>query len=195
MTCPLTGVDQARWLARCPSLTDRQIKVGVLLVRGANNDEIARDLSLTTAVAQNDTKALLRLCAVPNRTALANAYWHDNGDAAPVNASGRWTRLSPALTTRHRQVATLLIGGASNIDIARDLCISPGTVKGHTQAITALTGIHGRTALACAYWGGRPYPSATTRRGKAQASRDDTTGDASEVIPPWAWLDGGRAAS
>jgi DNA-binding NarL/FixJ family response regulator len=55
--------------------------------------------------------------------------WHGrpvNG-AAPARADG--------LSERQRQVLSLLAGGATNREIAKELCLSPHTVKGHISEL------------------------------------------------------------
>jgi DNA-binding NarL/FixJ family response regulator len=48
------------------------------------------------------------------------------------------------LSSRQKQVATLLLKGATNKEIARDLGLSEGTVKAHTSAIFQVLGAKNR---------------------------------------------------
>jgi DNA-binding CsgD family transcriptional regulator len=52
------------------------------------------------------------------------------------------------LTPRERQVAQLLAAGLANKVIARDLCVTLGTVKDHVHRILAKTGHRSRAAFA-----------------------------------------------
>lgn len=53
-----------------------------------------------------------------------------------------------ALTAREAQVLTLITGGATNKEVARELRISPRTVQKHLEHIYDKLGLHRRTAAA-----------------------------------------------
>ena len=53
-----------------------------------------------------------------------------------------------ALTAREREVAGLVATGRSNAEIAAELHISAGTVKGHRAAIHTRLGTHNRVEIA-----------------------------------------------
>ena len=76
----------------------------------------------------------------------------------------RWLRLSPDLSDREMQVASLAVRGADQAEIAAELGLAWQTVRHHMSAILRLVGVRSRTALACAYWQGMDavHPSATT---------------------------------
>jgi DNA-binding CsgD family transcriptional regulator len=59
------------------------------------------------------------------------------------------------LTTRERQVATLVARGSSNADIAQALAMSQATVKTHLTKIYAKVGVRTRTQLAVVLGAGR----------------------------------------
>jgi DNA-binding NarL/FixJ family response regulator len=67
---------------------------------------------------------------------------------APVAAAprGDWS----ALTTRQHEILHWMGRGMSNKAIARQLGISPETVKSHVQQVFERGGVHGRTALVAA---------------------------------------------
>jgi NarL family two-component system response regulator LiaR len=52
------------------------------------------------------------------------------------------------LTTREREVLTLLVRGLSNIEIGQQLVVSPATVKGHLNNIFSKLHVHNRTEAA-----------------------------------------------
>jgi len=52
------------------------------------------------------------------------------------------------LTAREQQVLRLLMQGKTNREIARELIISPGTVKVHVEHIIAKLGVSDRTQAA-----------------------------------------------
>ncbi|MCZ1074416.1 MULTISPECIES: helix-turn-helix transcriptional regulator [Rhodococcus] len=56
-----------------------------------------------------------------------------------------------SLTTREREVLTLLATGATNAAISRRLCISDGTVKSHVQRIFKKLGVSTRAEVAALY--------------------------------------------
>jgi DNA-binding NarL/FixJ family response regulator len=55
-----------------------------------------------------------------------------------------------ALTKRRRQVASLVLGGLSNREIAEKLGLTVGTVKTHLHSIYEKLDIHSRTELTTA---------------------------------------------
>lgn len=56
-----------------------------------------------------------------------------------------------SLTPTERQVAELAAGGRPNAEIARDLLMSPATVKTHLTRIFGKVGVRNRTELAAAH--------------------------------------------
>jgi DNA-binding NarL/FixJ family response regulator len=60
------------------------------------------------------------------------------------------TKQFAKLTNRRRQVATLVLRGHSNREIAEKLAMSVGTVKIHLHAIYEKLDIHSRTELTAA---------------------------------------------
>lgn len=63
-----------------------------------------------------------------------------------------------ALTSRQRQVATLVAHGASNQDVANQLGITEATVKAHLTATFRKFGLSGRLSLAVLILSRRPPP-------------------------------------
>jgi DNA-binding CsgD family transcriptional regulator len=54
----------------------------------------------------------------------------------------------PRLTTREREVVALAAEGRTNAEIARELWVSPSTVKKHLENVYVKLGVSGRTAAA-----------------------------------------------
>lgn len=81
----------------------------------------------------------------------------DPGDEAGAR---RTESAAALLTTRERQVATLLADGLSNPEIAGRLAISTRTVTAHLTSIRTKLGIHARTQIALWVRGqaGEPHP-------------------------------------
>jgi DNA-binding NarL/FixJ family response regulator len=67
-----------------------------------------------------------------------------HGLSAPDALSGQF----PALTNRHKDVLRLIVEGKSNKEIARDLTISPFTVRLHVSAVMRALGVETRSAAA-----------------------------------------------
>lgn len=59
------------------------------------------------------------------------------------------------LTPREREIAEEIACGRTHKEIARDLGLSPATIRNHTQAILAKLGLHNKAMLASAIRGGR----------------------------------------
>lgn len=57
-----------------------------------------------------------------------------------------------ALTTREREIAGQVAEGKTNIDIANELFISPGTVKTHVANIQRKLGVRNRVGIAVSAW-------------------------------------------
>ena len=53
---------------------------------------------------------------------------------------------APGLTRREQEVVVLVAEGKTNAEIARQLWISPGTVRRHLENVFAKLGVHTRTA-------------------------------------------------
>jgi DNA-binding NarL/FixJ family response regulator len=67
------------------------------------------------------------------------------GSATPIAAASL-----ASLTPREREIAQLVAAGLSNKEIARQLCLSVGTVKHYVHQILDKTGLRGRVAIATA---------------------------------------------
>lgn len=67
-----------------------------------------------------------------------------HGLSSPDVLSGKF----PALTSRHKDVLRLIVDGKSNKEIARDLDISPFTVRSHVSALLRALGVETRSAAA-----------------------------------------------
>lgn len=65
-------------------------------------------------------------------------------------SSGRSGGLVALLTERELAIANLVAAGASNREIADQLCVAEGTVKNHLTAVLRKTGLRDRTQLALA---------------------------------------------
>jgi len=78
---------------------------------------------------------------------LLQALHHSDGLPVATDRSGGWSML----TGRQREIVRWAAQGMSNKQIARQLEISPETVKTHLQHIFQRGGVHGRLALFAAY--------------------------------------------
>src|SRR5439155_16856760 len=64
------------------------------------------------------------------------------------DTAGRAAPAAPPLTGRERDVLALLVQGLTNREIARELILSPGTVKGHVEHIIGKLAVSDRTQAA-----------------------------------------------
>lgn len=74
--------------------------------------------------------------------------WFESGDPEPDSGPARDRHRTPRLTPRERQVVALLSQGMKNVEIAKALAISPGTVKVHLMHVFEKTGARDRYELA-----------------------------------------------
>ncbi|MEO0931834.1 MAG: response regulator transcription factor, partial [Pseudomonadota bacterium] len=81
-----------------------------------------------------------------------------NTTGAPTPKQGIGQSDLDALTTREVEVLSLLAEGAPNKAIAKDLDLSPSTVKLHIHHIIAKLGVRNRTEAAVAYLAARMAP-------------------------------------
>jgi len=81
-------------------------------------------------------------------TVFDSAEADDLLDRHPEISPGGGSKGAALLTPRQQQVLTLVASGASDIEIAARLSLSPRTVQNHLAAIRAKTGIHRRSELA-----------------------------------------------
>jgi len=105
-----------------------------------------------------------RIAAADAAAHAAGVFQRDGRNGARLTASGRATRIaadcgattlankaaasSLPLTSREREIATLVSDGLSNKQIAEALIASPRTVEGHILRACRKLGINGRTELA-----------------------------------------------
>ncbi|MBT8226090.1 MAG: response regulator transcription factor [Dactylosporangium sp.] len=83
---------------------------------------------------------------------------HFAGGTGPPPAPRDDIRLDP-LTTREREVLTLIAGGMTNTEIAARLSLSRGTVKTHVSHVLAKLGLRDRVqAVICGYQTGLVQP-------------------------------------
>jgi DNA-binding NarL/FixJ family response regulator len=68
--------------------------------------------------------------------------------AAPSGVAASEESLSEPLTARETEILRLLAQGQTNPQIARELVVSPGTVKNHVRHIIAKLGVSDRTQAA-----------------------------------------------
>jgi DNA-binding NarL/FixJ family response regulator len=68
--------------------------------------------------------------------------------APPPRVASPEESLSEPLTARETEVLRLLAQGQTNPQIARELVVSPGTVKNHVRDIIAKLGVSDRTQAA-----------------------------------------------
>ena len=60
-------------------LTSRQLEIVRLVAQGRSNKEIARELQLSVDTVKHHVMRACRRWDVPNRTALASAWWRLSG--------------------------------------------------------------------------------------------------------------------
>jgi DNA-binding CsgD family transcriptional regulator len=105
-----------------------------------------RDLALAAATIESSVLSAIAGTREPDRPAVGRMMHHEPGDER-----------QPPLSKRQWQVLSLMTNGLTNVEIARQLGLSPNTVKIHVSGILARLGLPSRTqAVHWALTQGRP---------------------------------------
>lgn len=94
----------------------------------------ARDLAALATTFESSVMAAIASTRAPDRPAVGRPGSHDAGDER-----------QPPLSKRQWQVLSLMTNGLTNVEIARQLGLSPNTVKIHVSGILARLGLPSRT--------------------------------------------------
>ena len=78
-------------------------------------------------------------------------------EAAPNTTATQKNVLLSQLTPREREVIELVVRGATDRELARDLGISTNTINEHIMAIKRKIGAANRVSIATIYYGDTPY--------------------------------------
>ena len=105
------------------------------------------------AEVQRLTRALRHLAQAPVTMPELGTRELSRSDVATLDGGSQDPAIPRAqsLTTREREVLTLMATGATNAAISRRLCISDGTVKSHVQRIFKKLGVSTRAEVAALY--------------------------------------------
>lgn len=134
-------------------LTLREIHVLRCIAEGLPNRDIARRMSLSSQTVKNYVGKLFRKIGVKRRSE-AVEYARQQGWIEPVASRVRELAHElageaepvPPLTPRELDVLGLAARGLSNPQIARELRISPQTVKSHLHSVYTSLGVRTRRA-------------------------------------------------
>jgi len=125
-------------------LAPRQARLVELLLEGAGNAEIGREMRIAVRTVKahlNTLFAKFRIYGGGKRVRLAMALYRKPPGVGPTGVS------YAALTTRQRQVTELVSLGLSNGEIGAQLGIAPGVVKNHLRSIYDKIGVWNRLEL------------------------------------------------
>lgn len=135
--------------ARVADLARTRLLYGEWLRRKRRRREAVRELRAAHAAFET-----IGAAAFAERARLELAAAGDRGSAAPGRArNGRagGPAAGGQLTERESQIARLVIGGATNADVAAQLFISANTVDYHLKHVYRKLGVPSRTMLAARY--------------------------------------------
>jgi DNA-binding CsgD family transcriptional regulator len=94
----------------------------------------AHDLAMVAATLESSVLSAISGTRELDRPAIGRGMSHDGGDER-----------QPPLSKRQWQVLSLMTNGLTNVEIARQLGLSPNTVKIHVSGILARLGLPSRT--------------------------------------------------
>lgn len=128
---------------------------------------VARDASIDTLIgAMSDAMAGRLSCSGEVASHLLRALFQQTQRRALQNPAGTPDETLEALTRRERDVARLVGQGYSNKEIARDLCLSLGTVKHHVHHVLEKLQVDRRAQVPVRLG---PQPGGTSPRGRGGA--------------------------
>lgn len=133
------------------TLTLREIHVLRCIAEGLPNRDIAKRMSVSSQTVKNYVGKLFRKIGVRRRSE-AVEYARQQGWIEPAASRVRGLarelagEAEPPLTPRELEVLGLAARGLSNPQIARELRISPQTVKSHLHSIYTSLGVRTRHA-------------------------------------------------
>lgn len=176
---PVDGTDAARrFPPRCAvvyvdeafaALADHRKKVpGCLVIAASATAELVTQVALcagetTVVVDESDDIMLLAWQAWQSGARMASpgidgrSLYRLYGSV--LRAGGRiWCR---ALTSRELDVLQMMLSGATNAEIARDMIIQKSTVESHVRSILRKHGVADRVQLAAKYLSGAMHPDTT----------------------------------
>ena len=122
------------------SLTARERQVLDLIMEGASNKVIARELGLSLHTVKRHVARTMYKLQVGSRGEAASLYRNLVPDYAGPPAGAMLDQLTP----REREVLQHVAIGASNTRIAEQLAVRVSTVERHTANIREKLGVHNR---------------------------------------------------
>lgn len=117
----------------------------------------------------------LSVCEMPSQVLWNNAVsgqfpQQGYADAASEAPAIQKKELLSQLTPREREVIELVVRGATDRELARDLGISTNTINEHIMAIKRKIGAANRVSIATIYYGDTPYYVPARDEGPARES-------------------------
>jgi DNA-binding NarL/FixJ family response regulator len=151
-----------------------------LLVTCLALDPVAGVAAATAGVAQRSEAEVASILAKASRSPFPEvrrtaAVLRRRRKAAPVERSSGEADLTP----RERQILAMMADGAANADIARDLVLSPATVKTHVNHIFTKLGVKDRVQAVLRHRdaaAATPAPASSSIPGPPQPTRNTTVG-------------------
>jgi DNA-binding NarL/FixJ family response regulator len=149
----LAGTDGITATGRITAALAEQTKVVVLTTFDSEeNERLAKRAGASAFVSKH--------AAADELIAAVHAVTNETGPAVPVNAArrrepatvltGAGLDFTPPLSSREREVMSLVAEGLSNIEIGERLYISPDTVRTHLKHIYMKSGVANRMRLVVA---------------------------------------------
>jgi DNA-binding NarL/FixJ family response regulator len=117
--------------------------MGTPMVNGEMLERAALTIERSRALVPQTQRTIARARAIREATA-HRREGRAPGDPVAERTAARPVNGAPPLTPRQHEILRLIDSGLGTKEIARELWLSPATVRNHAAAVMAALGVHSR---------------------------------------------------